>query len=59
MSSIPLQEERFDLVVPQELWRTKVMQDFISHIDPQKIQMLSSTLPGYSLRDTGKIISMR
>ena len=55
---VPLKEERFDLVVPQELWRTQVIQDFISHIDPQKIQMLSSMLPGYSLHDTGKLIFM-
>jgi putative molybdopterin biosynthesis protein len=53
---IPLQEERFDLVVPKELWSTSVMKGFISYIEPVKISKLSHNLPGYNLRDTGKII---
>ncbi len=53
---VPLKEERFDLVVPRELWSTKVMQDLIACIDPVQISRLSHTLPGYNLKDTGKII---
>lgn len=53
---IPLREERFDLVVPRELWSTSVMKGFISYIEPAKISKLSGTLPGYNLKDTGKII---
>lgn len=53
---IPLQEERFDLVVPRELWHTQVIQELISYIDPLTIRKLSSTLPGYNLKDTGKVI---
>jgi len=53
---IPLREERFDLVVPRELWSTSVMKGFISYIEPAKISKLAGTLPGYSLKDTGKII---
>ena len=53
---IPLREERFDLVVPKELWSTSVMKGFISYIEPVKISKLSGTLPGYNLKNTGKII---
>ncbi len=53
---VPLKEERFDLVVPRELWSTKVIQGLIAYIDPVQISRLSRTLPGYNLKDTGKII---
>jgi putative molybdopterin biosynthesis protein len=52
----PVQEERFDLVVPKELWPTKVIRRFIAYIDPVKICGLFRSLPGYDLRDTGKIV---
>lgn len=53
---IPLQEERFDLVIPKELWSTKVMKEFIGYVDPVKIRRLSRSLPGYNLRDAGKVL---
>ncbi|HEX9950018.1 MAG TPA: helix-turn-helix transcriptional regulator [Thermodesulfobacteriota bacterium] len=53
---IPLREERFDLVIPKELWSTQIMQGFLSYVDPAVIQRLARTLPGYSLKDTGKVI---
>lgn len=53
---VPLKEERFDLVVPKELWSTKIIQELIAYIDPVQISRLSRTLPGYNLKDTGKII---
>ncbi len=56
LAFIPLREERFDLVIPKELWPTQVMKGFLSYIDPVPIQRIARTLPGYNLRDTGKII---
>jgi putative molybdopterin biosynthesis protein len=53
---IPLQEERFDLVVPKELWPTQFMKGFLSYIDPVRIRQLSPDLAGYDLKDTGKVI---
>jgi len=53
---VPLQEEQFDLVVPKELWPTKAMKEFVAHIHPAGIQGLSHSLPGYNLRDTGKVL---
>jgi putative molybdopterin biosynthesis protein len=53
---IPLQEERFDLVIPGELWPTKSMKEFIDIIHPITIRRLSRSLPGYNLKDTGKVL---
>ena len=53
---IPLKEEKFDLVVPRELWLTSVMKGFIAYIDSAKIHKFSHNLPGYDLKDTGKIV---
>jgi putative molybdopterin biosynthesis protein len=53
---IPLQEERFDLVIPKELWPTQIMQGFLSYVDPAVIQRIAHALPGYNLKDTGKVI---
>ncbi len=52
---LPLKEELFDLVIPAELWSTSVMKRFINYIDPVKVSNLSGNLPGYNLKDTGKI----
>jgi len=56
LSFVPLQEERFDLVVPKDLWNTHIIQGLISYIDPARIRRLSTTLPGYSFRDTGNVV---
>jgi putative molybdopterin biosynthesis protein len=56
LTFIPLREERFDLVVPRELWPTQLMKGFLSYVDPLSIQRIAHTLPGYDLKDTGKVI---
>ena len=48
-------EEMFDLVIPGELWSTSVIKGFMDYIDPVRINSLSKNLPGYNLKDTGKI----
>ncbi|MCD6487108.1 MAG: helix-turn-helix domain-containing protein [Syntrophobacterales bacterium] len=52
---LPLKEEMFDLVIPGELWSTSVIKGFMDYIDPVRINNLSKNLPGYNLKDTGKI----
>ncbi len=52
----PIREERFDLVIPRELWPTKVIKGFIAYIDPIQIRRVFRALPGYDLRDTGKVV---
>lgn len=53
---IPLREERFDLVVPKDLWHTTIMKEFIAYINPFTIRRLSGSLPGYNLKETGKVL---
>lgn len=53
---VPLQEERFDLVIPGELWQTRLIQDFMQNIEPSRLTILSGSLPGYHFRDTGRIL---
>lgn len=53
---IRLQEERFDLVIPGELWQTRLIQDFMRDIEPSLLTALSGNLPGYHFRDTGRIL---
>jgi putative molybdopterin biosynthesis protein len=52
----PIREERFDLVIPRELWPTKVIRGFIAYVDPVQIRRVFRSLPGYDLRDTGKVV---
>lgn len=49
---IPLMEERFDLVISEEIWETKKVKDFLAFLSSK------SFLPplGYSFRESGKII---
>ncbi len=53
---IPLKDERFDLVAPRELWLTRTMKRFKECLDPDRIRKISKNLPGYDLKDTGKVI---
>ena len=52
----PIREERFDLVIPRELWPTKVIRGFVAYVDPVQIRKAFRVLPGYDLRDTGKVV---
>lgn len=52
---LPLKEEMFDLVIPGELWSTSVIKGFMDYVSPARITRLSKNLPGYNLKDTGKI----
>ncbi|MBN1662808.1 MAG: helix-turn-helix transcriptional regulator [Deltaproteobacteria bacterium] len=53
---IPLKDERLDLVVPKELWATFYIKRFIDYLDPAIVTKISQNLPGYDLKDTGKVI---
>jgi len=53
---IPLREEKFDLVVPEVLWSTVPIKQFVSYLEPARIKGLSANLPGYDLKDTGKLV---
>ncbi|MBW2561206.1 MAG: molybdopterin biosynthesis protein, partial [Deltaproteobacteria bacterium] len=53
---IPLKEESFDLVIPEELWPTVTIKKFVSYLDPIRTSRFSKNLPGYNLKDTGKVL---
>jgi putative molybdopterin biosynthesis protein len=53
---IPLQDERFDLVIPKELWSTRLIKEFVGYIDPVMIRKVARSLPGYDLKDCGKVL---
>ncbi|MBW2675350.1 MAG: helix-turn-helix transcriptional regulator [Deltaproteobacteria bacterium] len=53
---IPLKEESFDLVIPEELWPTVTIKKFVSYLDPIRMSRFSKNLPGYNLKDTGKVL---
>lgn len=52
---LPLQEERFDLVLSERVWGTRKVKDFLDFILESQRTLL---LPGYSFRDLGKVISV-
>lgn len=49
---IPLREERFDLVVSEEIWGTRKFKDFLNFLSSRTIH----PVPGYSFRETGKVL---
>lgn len=53
---IPLCEERFDLVISKLHWHSGVMKRFLSYLTPVAMRRLAPPLPGYHLRETGKVI---
>ncbi|MCK9230378.1 MAG: helix-turn-helix transcriptional regulator [Syntrophales bacterium] len=53
---IPLKDERFDLVIPGELVATAPMKRFIEFLEPSSLSKLTRNIPGYDVREAGKII---
>lgn len=53
---VPLKDERFDLVVPKEIWATSTMKRLKGYLDPDRIRKISKNLPGYDLKNTGTVI---
>ncbi|MCK9276273.1 MAG: helix-turn-helix transcriptional regulator [Syntrophales bacterium] len=53
---IPLKDERFDLIVPKELWAANAMVRIKEYLHPGYIVKISKNIPGYNLKDTGKVI---
>lgn len=53
---VPLKDERFDLVIPGELLATAPMKRFIEFLEPSSLSKLTRNVPGYDVREAGKII---
>jgi putative molybdopterin biosynthesis protein len=54
---LPLQKERYDLVVLTENLSLRPVQIFFNVIHSKRLRQLAKGLPGYDLRDSGKLIS--
>lgn len=53
---IPIFLERFDFVIPKELYPKPHIKDLLSYFEQPRIFQLSKELPGYELSETGKIL---
>lgn len=51
---VPLTQERYDLVIPQELWHTSSFQDLVQLILSERFAEIIHTLGGYDHSETGK-----
>lgn len=49
---VPLKEERFDLVLSEEVWDTKKVREFLDFLSSRVLK----PVPGYSFKETGKVI---
>jgi len=53
---IPLRWERFDLLIPKELFFEKGIQQFLGLFHEERFRMLADALPGYDLSLTGRML---
>jgi putative molybdopterin biosynthesis protein len=56
---LPLRKERYDLAVPAENLSLKPVQVFFNVIHSKRFLQASKGLPGYDLRDSGKLMNSR
>jgi len=55
---VPLVEERYDLLIPGELFDSPMIQAVLAVIDTPLFQETVEKMGGYSTRDTGKLVAM-
>ncbi len=55
---VPLVEERYDLLIPGELFDTPMIQTILAVIETPLFQETVEKMGGYSTRDTGKVVTM-
>jgi putative molybdopterin biosynthesis protein len=53
---VPLYQERYDLVIPQEYAASPLLAPLLDVIGGEKFRQAVSTLPGYDVTEMGKII---
>lgn len=53
---IPMFLERFDMVVPKELYFRSSVQSFISYFEQPQILRIAKEHPGYDLENSGRIV---
>jgi excisionase family DNA binding protein len=56
LECIPIQKERFDLIIRKEHFFEKEVQCFLDVLHGQEFQKLGNRLKGYDLEDSGKVL---
>jgi len=54
---IPLFEERYDLIIPQEYRRSRLLQPLIDLLDNKEFKEMVAGLPGYEVAQMGTLIA--
>jgi len=54
---VPLVEERYDLLIPGELWATPMIQAVLAVINTPLFQQRVEGMGGYSTRETGNLVA--
>jgi putative molybdopterin biosynthesis protein len=57
LSFIPLFRERFEMVIPEAIYPSERIRDFLSFFDQGKLMALAGDSTGYDTTETGSIIS--
>lgn len=55
---VPLVEERYDLLIPGEVFDTPMIQALLEVIDSQRFKRTVEAMGGYSTRDTGTLVPL-
>lgn len=56
LNFVPVQSERFDLIIKKDDFALPHIQKFLSILDPINISLFADQFPGYDFKDSGKII---
>ncbi|MBC7228116.1 MAG: GntR family transcriptional regulator [Thermoflexales bacterium] len=52
---IPLTRERYDLVIPAEIWETPPVAALVGWLAPETVRALTADLGGYEAEETGRV----
>jgi putative molybdopterin biosynthesis protein len=53
---IPLYQERYDLVIPQSYYESRLLEPFFDLLTKKEFKETVADLPGYDISDMGKIV---
>jgi putative molybdopterin biosynthesis protein len=54
---VPLFQERYDLIIPSEVYASKLLAPLLEILDDPRFRQVVSAMPGYEVRLMGKIIA--
>lgn len=54
---VPLFEERYDLVIPEPTYSSELLAPLLALLDDLKLRQVINAMPGYDVRQMGKVIA--